>query len=47
VRLGVNPELGFPEHHEARWLAAKEALALLNPRVSEALHWALGRMHRG
>lgn len=43
VRLPVSPELGVPEHHEFRWAAPEEALALLNDRVSTVLLWARRR----
>ena len=41
VVLPVSPELGRPEHHEARWVDADEGLRLLNERVADALRWAL------
>ena len=44
VVLGVNPELGEPEHHEYRWLSRTEAAALLNDRVRRALDWAAARI---
>jgi 8-oxo-dGTP pyrophosphatase MutT (NUDIX family) len=40
VALAVNPELGFPEHHEFRWLAYQNARALLGPRVRHVLDWS-------
>lgn len=40
VKLPVNPELGFPEHQEFRWLRFDEARALVVPRIAAALHWA-------
>jgi bis(5'-nucleosidyl)-tetraphosphatase len=40
VILGINPELGRPEHHEFRWVSYSEACSLLNDRVRAALHWA-------
>ncbi|HKJ09029.1 MAG TPA: NUDIX domain-containing protein [Gammaproteobacteria bacterium] len=40
VVLGINPELGRPEHHEFRWLAYDEARSLLVPRVQAVLDWA-------
>ena len=40
VVLGINPELGRPEHHEFRWVSYKEACLLLNDRVRAALDWA-------
>ena len=44
VILGINPALGRPEHHEYRWVSLGRAHSLLNPRVREALDWALDRM---
>jgi len=40
VVLPVNPELGFPEHQEFRWLPYSEARRLLVPRLREILDWA-------
>lgn len=40
VALPVNPELGFPEHQEFRWLAYHNARVLLGPRVQGILDWA-------
>lgn len=41
VVLGVNPEMGRPEHHEFRWVDAGQASELLNERVGKALQWAI------
>jgi bis(5'-nucleosidyl)-tetraphosphatase len=41
VVLGINPEIGRPEHHEYRWVSGPRASALLNPRLRQALQWAL------
>lgn len=40
IRLGVNPALGRPEHHEARWAAYQEARPLLVERLQAVLDWA-------
>ncbi|MEO0975458.1 MAG: NUDIX domain-containing protein [Pseudomonadota bacterium] len=40
VVLGINPELGRPEHHEYRWFSFRSAERLLTPRVAAVLHWA-------
>ena len=40
VVLGINPELGRPEHHEFRWISYSQARSLLNARVRAALDWA-------
>ncbi len=39
VHLPINPELGFPEHHEARWVMFAQALALVSPRLLPVLQW--------
>jgi bis(5'-nucleosidyl)-tetraphosphatase len=44
VVLGVNPELGQPEHQEYRWLSRSAAAGLLNERVRGALDWAAARV---
>ena len=41
VTLPVRPELGRPEHHEARWLDEEAALELASPRVKAAIEWAV------
>ncbi len=40
VALGVNPELGRPEHHEYRWVSFDEGERLLGPRLRPVLAWA-------
>ena len=47
VRLGVNRELGRPEHHEFRWLRYDDAKALLVPRVRGVLDWAAAMVSGG
>lgn len=42
VVLGVNPQLGRPEHHEYRWLTYEAARPLLVARVAAVLDWARG-----
>lgn len=44
VEMAINPELGFPEHHEFRWVTDEEGRALLNPRVQAVLDWAVQRL---
>jgi bis(5'-nucleosidyl)-tetraphosphatase len=44
VQLPVSPELGHPEHHEARWVDADAAAALLNDRLKRVLAWARVRI---
>jgi 8-oxo-dGTP pyrophosphatase MutT (NUDIX family) len=45
IELPVNPDLGMPEHHEARWLKFDEALKLVTPRLVPVLQWARGIIH--
>jgi 8-oxo-dGTP pyrophosphatase MutT (NUDIX family) len=40
VHLPINPELGFPEHQEARWVGFDAALAMVSPRLVPVVHWA-------
>jgi 8-oxo-dGTP pyrophosphatase MutT (NUDIX family) len=40
VHLPVNPELGFPEHHEARWVGLETALSMVSPRLKPVIQWA-------
>ncbi len=40
VTLAVSPELGRPEHHEARWVSFDEAAKLLPERLAPVLEWA-------
>lgn len=40
VSLPINPELGRPEHHEARWVDFAKALAMVSPRLQPVVRWA-------
>ena len=40
VELPVNPALGKPEHHEARWFDYDKALSLASPRLRPVVEWA-------
>lgn len=40
VTLGINEELGRPEHQEYRWVNYKNAKQLLGDRVAAILEWA-------
>lgn len=44
VVLPVNPLLGRPEHHEARWVDYAAARRLLGPRLRPVLDWARARI---
>ncbi len=40
IQLLTNPELGFPEHHEARWVSFEQGLAMVSPRLDPVLRWS-------
>jgi 8-oxo-dGTP pyrophosphatase MutT (NUDIX family) len=40
VSLPVNPDLGFPEHHEARWVSYADALLMVSSRLIPVVEWA-------
>lgn len=40
VELPVNPQLGMPEHHEARWFEYERALTVVSPRLQPVVQWA-------
>ncbi len=40
VRLPINPEIGKPEHDEARWVTFDQALLMVAPRLEPVLRWA-------
>lgn len=44
VSLPVNPELGRPEHNEARWVDVSTALSLSSPRVAPIVRWAADKI---
>jgi 8-oxo-dGTP pyrophosphatase MutT (NUDIX family) len=44
VVLPVSPELGRPEHNEARWLDLAGALSVASPRVVLVVNWAAGKI---
>jgi bis(5'-nucleosidyl)-tetraphosphatase len=45
--LPINPDLGAPEHHEARWVDYKKALTMVSPRLQPVVHWAFGVVNHG
>ena len=47
VRLPVNPELGVPEHHEARWVDFQKALTMVSPRLVPVVRWAYSVINHG
>lgn len=40
IRLLVNPAIGMPEHHEARWFEAQAAYDIVSPRLKPVVSWA-------
>lgn len=40
VEMGISPETGRPEHHEARWLSFDDAYDISAPRVRLVVQWA-------
>ena len=40
IMLPINPEIGMPEHHEARWFDARSALNIVSPRLKPVVQWA-------
>lgn len=44
VTLPVSPELGRPEHNEARWVDLAGALELSSPRVAPIVRWAAEKL---
>jgi len=40
VACPPNPQLGYPEHQEIRWVTYKEAKDLANKRIGKIIDWA-------
>ena len=47
IRLPVNPQLGVPEHHEARWVDYRRALEMVTARLAPVVHWAYRTVNHG
>jgi 8-oxo-dGTP pyrophosphatase MutT (NUDIX family) len=47
ISLPVNPELGVPEHHEARWVDYQRALDMVSPRLTPVVRWAYRIINHG
>ena len=47
IQLPVNPDLGTPEHHEARWVDYARALTMVSPRLQPVMRWAYGVVNHG
>ncbi len=42
IILPVNPELGVPEHQEARWVSFQTALGMVTARLQPVVRWSYG-----
>lgn len=40
ISLPVNPDIGVPEHHEARWVEYDDALKMVSARLLPVVKWA-------
>jgi bis(5'-nucleosidyl)-tetraphosphatase len=47
IRLPINPDLGTPEHHEAKWVDYERALSMVSPRLQPVMRWAYGVVNHG
>ena len=47
ITLPVNPELGVPEHQEARWVSVHTALEMVTARLQPVVRWAYGIIMHG
>jgi bis(5'-nucleosidyl)-tetraphosphatase len=47
IQLPVNPELGVPEHQEARWVSVDQALGLVSARLKPVVRWSYNTITRG
>jgi len=47
IRLPINPQLGVPEHHEARWVDFQKALGMVAPRLMPVVRWAYRVVNQG
>jgi 8-oxo-dGTP pyrophosphatase MutT (NUDIX family) len=46
ISLPINPELGVPEHQEARWVDLDNALAMVSPRLQPVVRWAFATVNQ-
>jgi len=47
ILLPVNPDLGVPEHHEARWMDYHKAISMVSPRLTPVVRWAYRIVNHG
>jgi hypothetical protein len=45
--LPINPDLGVPEHHEARWVDYQKAISMVTPRLTPVVRWAYRTVNHG
>jgi 8-oxo-dGTP pyrophosphatase MutT (NUDIX family) len=47
IRLPVNPDIGVPEHQEARWVSLPQALTMVSARLQPVVHWSYNIIMHG
>jgi 8-oxo-dGTP pyrophosphatase MutT (NUDIX family) len=47
ILLPVNPDLGVPEHHEARWMDYHKAVGMVSARLTPVVRWAYRIVNHG
>ena len=47
IRLPIIPDLGAPEHQEAKWVDFAGALNMVSPRLQPVVRWAYGVVNHG
>jgi len=47
ILLPINPELGVPEHQEARWVSVDKALGLVSARLKPVVRWSYDTITHG
>jgi bis(5'-nucleosidyl)-tetraphosphatase len=47
ILLPVNPDLGVPEHQEARWVSLDKALDMVSARLQPVVRWSYGIITHG
>ena len=47
ILLPINPDLGVPEHQEARWVSVDKALGLVSARLKPVVRWSYNTITHG
>jgi bis(5'-nucleosidyl)-tetraphosphatase len=47
ILLPVNPDLGVPEHQEARWVSVDMAMGLVSARLKPVVRWSYNTITHG